>query len=229
MSAKTIFVFAALALAGATVSAIAQDGGSRGVIVQGPRAKMMVVTEAPAIFTASPLNDSGLVTIFDSIAGKYPKGRYWCCTGYGVLGPNQGMGEQWMGGGFTPNANHTVTRIEVAVGWSGGTNGVVISLNADNNGVPGTALKTWNISNLPKSGGCCTVVAVTDKSGIPVSAGQQYWIVLSTNAKENDTMDAWNVSDADQIDNGSFAVFASNTWSTFQTAPGLAFAVKGSN
>jgi len=180
--------------------------------------------------TANHLKDSGLVTIFSNLASKYPKGQYWCCSGYNVMGPSQG--EQWMAAAFTPAANHTVTRIEVAVGYSQGkTNGVVVSLNSDKNGVPGKALKTWNASGLPRFGTCCMLVAKSDSAGIPVSAGKQYWVVLSTNSHELDTVDAWNVIDSNQVDAATVATFPGNNnqWNAFQTTPGLGFAVKGSN
>lgn len=214
-------------MAAGAVAAADTGGGVHAIMVQGPHAKM---TFLPFAQTRGVIpegaTDTGLVTIFSSMASKYPKGVYWCCTGYNVMGPD--AGEQWMGGSFTPSANHTVTRIEVAVGYSQqGTNGVVISLNQDNGGVPGTALKTWNATGLPTFGTCCVVVVKTDKTGIPVSAGQQYWIVLSTNAKETNTVDGWNVSDADQVDQANMASYSNNTWHVFQTAPGLAFAVKG--
>ncbi|HXM20381.1 MAG TPA: choice-of-anchor R domain-containing protein [Terriglobales bacterium] len=189
---------------------------------------MTVVTESAPSFTTTNLNDSGLVTIFSNLAAKYPKGEYWCCGGYNVMGPAQG--EQWMAAPFTPGADHTVTRIEVAVGYSQGkTNGVVLSLNRDSNGVPGKALKTWNASGLPRFGACCTVVVKSDASGIPVSAGTQYWVVLSTNSHEKDTVDGWNFNDTNQVDLATVATYPgnSNQWEAFQTSQGVAFAVKG--
>jgi len=191
---------------------------------------MTVVTDPPRSRTTTHLQDAGLVTIFSNLAAKYPKGQYWCCTGYNVMGPSQG--EQWMAAAFTPAANHTVTRIEVAAGFSQGTtNGVVVSLNSDSNGVPGKALKTWNASGLPRFGTCCVLVVKSDSAGIPVRAGKQYWVVLSTNSKEQDTVDGWNVIDSDQVDAATVATFPgnSNHWNAFQTTPGLGFAVKGSN
>jgi hypothetical protein len=206
-----------------------QDNGVNAIAVQGPYAKMTVLPNAPGQEIISQHDEpAGLLTIFSSLASKYPKGVYWCCTAYNVMGSASGAGEQWMGGAFTPGADHTVTRIEVAVGYSGqGVNGVVISLNEDNGGIPGKALKKWNASGLPALGTCCTTVAKTDKTGIPVSGGKQYWVVLSTNSNETDTVDGWNVSDADQIDYATTASFDGSVWHTFQVAPGLAFAVKG--
>src|SRR5262245_45346163 len=178
-------------------------------------------------FTEEKGDDPGLVTIFSNLASKYPKGIYWCCSGYNVTGPNSSFSEQWMAAAFTPDTDHMVTKIQVAAGWSDGTNGIVISLNEDTNGIPGTALKTWNVSGLPFFGTCCTLLKVSSRIGIPVSGGQQYWVMLSTNDRQLDTVDAWNMSDADQVDEATLASFTSNEWNVFQAVPGVAFAVKG--
>ena len=224
-------VVAIAAVASAIAGTTRDDPGSNAITIQGPQAKMTILANAPAqsMLTANEAG-KGLVTIFSSLASKYPKGIYWCCTGYNVMGSNSGVGEQWMGGAFTPSIDHTLTQVEVAVGYSGqGPNGVVISVNRDNGGIPGKALKKWSVSGLPRFGTCCTTVVKTDRSGIPLAGGSQYWIVLSTNSTETDTVDGWNVSDADQVDQANFASYDGTTWHTFQTAPGLAFAVKGSN
>jgi hypothetical protein len=233
MFSKKLLVLTALVFAAAAAIAAAQNdvvSRGNGTSVWGKHARMTLVPEPDASRTTTHIQDSGLVTIFSNLAVKYPKGKYWCCTGYNVMGPAQG--EQWMAAAFTPGADHTVTRIEVAVGYSQGrTNGVVLSLNRDNNGVPGKALKTWNVSGLPRFGTCCSLVVRSDNSGVPVNAGQQYWVVLSTNSKELDTVDAWNVIDTDQVDPATVATYpgTNNRWNVFQTTPGLAFAVKGSH
>ena len=212
---------------------VAQHGiGERGngTTVRGIHAWMTVATERAQSLTPTNINDTGLVTIFSNLASKYPKGQYWCCSGYNVMGSNSGAGEQWMAAAFTPKANHTVTTIGVGVGYSqGATNGVVISLNLDDNGKPGKALKKWSALDLPMFGTCCGLMTVSDGAGIPVNAGQQYWLVLSTNANELDTVDGWNVDDTDQIDMATLASFSGNGWTVFQATPGVAFAVKGSN
>ena len=59
-----------------------------------------------------------LVTIFDNFAHKYPKGLYLDLSGANVRG-TEGAQLAWWGEPFTPSANHTVTRIEVAVGSHG--------------------------------------------------------------------------------------------------------------
>jgi hypothetical protein len=216
-------------LASAQSDAVAK--GNEATVV-GKNAVMTVVTEPPASFTRTNRHESGLVTIFSNLASQYPNGEYWCCTGYNIMGPSSGAGEQWIGAAFTPGANHTVTKITVAVGFSQGTtNGAVLSLRSDNNGVPGMALKSWTLSNLPFFGTCCTLVAKSTTSGISVSGGKQYWVVVKTNSSQLDTVDGWNVDDTDQVNPATLAVFPGNNnhWNAFQATPGVAFAVEGSN
>lgn len=226
--ANKLLISGAFVLIGATAIAAAPSGianGDRTTIV-GRHARVTMVAQSDKSFIRTELADAGLVTIFSNLASKYPKGEYWCCEGYNIMGPNSGLGEQWMAAAFTPGANHTVTKIEVAVGYTQGTNGVVISLNKDSNGMPGSALKTWNASALQNFGTCCAIVVKSDRSGIPVSAGKQYWIVLSTNGNETDTVDAWNFNDTDQVDTTTLASYTNDQWTVFQ-ASGVGFAVKG--
>jgi len=226
---RLTIAFALMVVATSVTMAAGQNPRMRGIIVSGKHAQMTIVPHAILPFSRMRSDASGLVTIFSNLASKYPKGEYWCCSGYNVMGSNSGVGEQWIAAAFTPDADHTVTKIQVGAGWSDGTNGIVISLNKDNNGMPGKALKTWNVSGLPFFGTCCAVLEVSSRTGIPISGGQQYWVMLSTNANEIDTVDAWNESDADQVDQATVASYSDNQWHVFQTAPGVAFAVKGSN
>ncbi|MGH9647075.1 MAG: hypothetical protein ACRD4E_09690, partial [Bryobacteraceae bacterium] len=180
----------ALVLAGLTAVATCQN---RAATVRGEHAWMTVVTQSDSPVAQADGMDAKTVTIFNNLAKRYPKGLYWCCTGYNVMGPSSGVGVQWMAAPFTPSANRTVTKIEVAAGYSQqGKNGIVVSLNLDNNGAPGNAVQTWNVSGLTRFGDCCGLVIVTSSSGIAVNGGQQYWIVLSTDSSEQDTVDGWN-------------------------------------
>jgi hypothetical protein len=238
----TIMLASAWSIAGAQ-NAPALKG--KGTTVWGKHAAMTVVAEPPRSIartnttTVTTTNDakanvpdSAPLTIFSNLASEYPNGEFWCCTGYNIMGPSSGIGEQWMAAAFTPYANRNVTKITVAVGYSQGTiNGAVLGLKADNNGVPGKWLKSWTLSGLPTFGTCCALVAGSDTSGIPVTAGQQYWVVVKTNANQLDTVDGWNVADTDQVHRRKLAVFpgAHNAWYVFHATPGLAFSVEGSN
>jgi hypothetical protein len=246
MVPKKFLISTAMMLASASTIAGAQNASvvkGNGTTVWGKHAAMTVVTESPGSVnrsiartngggTKTNIPDTGLVKIFSNLASEYPNGEFWCCTGYNIMGPSSGIGEQWMAAAFTPHANHTVTKISVAVGYSQGTtNGAVLSLRQDNNGAPGKTLKGWTLSALPVFGTCCALAEASDPSGIPVSAGQQYWVVLRTNANQLDTVDAWNVDDTDQVHSRKLAVFPGthNAWYVFHATPGLAFSVEGSN
>src|SRR5262249_24366450 len=140
--------FLLIACAGVLLALSPKTQGQLSPTPDGGYAKMTIVPRAMLPFTAENSDDPGLVTIFSSLASKYPKGVYWCCEGYNVMGPNSGAGEQWMAAAFTPDVDRTVTKIEVGAGWSDGTKGIVISLNDDNNGIPGNALQTWIVRDL---------------------------------------------------------------------------------
>jgi hypothetical protein len=233
MSLNRLLTSGLLVFAGLTFGGMAQNRAtqtSNVITISGPHAKMSIVSSPSRSFTRTELNGPSLITIFSNLAARYPKGAYWCCQGYNVMGSNSGAGEQWIGAAFTPKADHTVTKIAVAAGYSQqGTNGIVVSINDDNNGVPGQALQTWNVTGLPRFGDCCALVIVSDASGIPVSAGKQYWIVLSTNSNEMSTVDGWNVNDTDQVDPETLASYTNGQWTAFQAAPDVGFAVLGSN
>jgi hypothetical protein len=235
MRNKMILTLAVLALASLTAFAANQDG-----IVVTKDGRMTIATKPSRSITRTPSDDAGLVKIFDNIGTAYPKGTYWCCEGYTITGPSglTNFPEYWEAGAFTPSADHTVTRVRVAVGWAGGTNGLVLGLYSDANGVPGTSLKSWALSNLPQFGTCCTVETKGDSAGIAVKANTQYWIVLKTNNNESTTFAAWNVNDVDQIDPQPTAFYCSDTkggscgssddkWNASHATPGPAFAVLG--
>ncbi|MGH6889961.1 MAG: choice-of-anchor R domain-containing protein [Rhizomicrobium sp.] len=194
----------------------------------------------PAVpFTRQTTDDAGLVTIFDNIGSKYKQGTYWCCDGNTITGPGAmpGNSEWWMAGAFTPSANHTVTRIEVAAGHILGPNSITLSIAQDAGGVPGTVLKSWVVRRLPTFGGCCTLIVQADRTGVSVAAGRQYWIMLTTDAREADTWDTWEYNDTDQVHAGATAIYCSDDqggdclnndqWTAESYTPALAFAVKG--
>jgi len=235
MFKKTLLTLTVLALASLTAFAASKDG-----IIVSKDGRMVITTKPTAAATRSDASEPGLVKIFDNLS-SYAKATYWCCSGYTIAGPSaiSGFPEFWTAAAFTPSANHTVTKVKVAVGFIEGTNGLVLSLYTDASGVPGTAIKSWNISGLPNFGSCCVVESRSDAAGIAVTGGTQYWIVLKTNKKDATTFAAWNVNDTDEIDSTTFAQYCSDdqggscgtndAWTAFSTTQGLAFAVLGSN
>jgi hypothetical protein len=237
MCKKTLLTLTVLALASLTAFAATRDG-----IVLSKDGRMVTATKPTKSIKQTPSSDTGLVKIYDNIGAAYPKGTYWCCEGATIFGPTaiSGAPEYWEAAAFTPSANHTLTKVEVAVGYVEGFNGLVVALYSDASGVPGTLIKNWGVTSLPNFGSCCALVIAKDAAGISLTSGTQYWIVVKTNKNSSNTFAAWNVNDTDQVDPEPSAFWCSDdkggscgtsndVWTAGSEQPGLAFAVLGSN
>lgn len=219
--------FAWLLGAALTVLSPALAGGQSRVVRSDKGVLKMTTTRRGTTtpYAERPSNDP---LIFGNLATKDPKAVYWCCAAYPVTGPKSPAGENWTAAAFTPAANATVTKVTVAVGYESSTKNfdVLLSLNADNNGVPGKALKTWKVTfpgGKPIFGTCCTVKSGT--GSISVSANTKYWVMLSTEA-DSDIWAGWNSNDSDQIDQIPYAQYSNGAWTTYPNL-GPAFAVYG--
>ncbi len=167
----------------------------------------------------------GLVTIYSNLGTG--TNVYNGAAGTGVLGrnvPNQPFPE-WVANGFTPTANHTVTEIQVGVTWVEGANSVILSLNEDNGGKPGKTLFITQFTNLPTFGTCCTLQTATLTTGVPVTQGTQYWVVLRTKPTNQGTWNVWNNNFKGL--QGPFSNSLGNGWFQQSTQELGAFAVLG--
>jgi hypothetical protein len=186
--------------------------------------------------------DAGLINIANNFT-QYKNSPYWGWSGYAICGPQGGCAdatEQWLATAFTPKANHVATRIEVPALYYSGTNGVVLSLYDDAGGVPGKPLHSWQLVNLP-SVACCTVVGGSDKRGIPLTGGKQYWIVIRTSTKDATAVALWALTELANVQKhgSSFDIYCAgsgcsqlgykeNAWNLMANMIyGLAFSVLG--
>jgi len=119
-------------------------------------------------------------TIFSDFG---PSNTYNAGTGLGVSGPFVFSGERAdRGSRFTPASDAFLTSITVGTAMetpAGGTKSIVLSLDSDQNGVPGQALETWTLDNLPFVFPCCQVQTVVASKTISLVAGTQYWLVAA--------------------------------------------------
>lgn len=216
---------AALAFAGSPTLA----AGKKPATVEIDGVTMLV---GPAIrpFTQPAAREPGLVKLFDNLlpVRKYPDGTYFCCLATAIAGPNNGYDpQQWWAEAFTPGVNATVTKIEVAVTYMVGTNGVNIGLYTDANGVPGTPLVSQDVSNLPPFGGCCATMTLKDKQGVALTAGTQYWVVLSTDSNNASFLGSWNYNTSDEVTKINQAIDTGSGWKAGSYYPGVGLAVWG--
>jgi hypothetical protein len=186
---RVLLCLAGLTLVGVTALAL----GSKDGIITINGGRMTVAMRGPSeFFTPMERDEAGLKTIYSNLG----TGRrvYDDSTGWTIGGAGSPVGQMWVAEPFTPTSDATVTRLKVAVGYVTGTNGVSIALADDKEGVPGKFLKQWFKTGLPNGGTCCVLQVENDAAGIPVKAGVQYWVVVKTSAKTNDTWDDFDFS-----------------------------------
>jgi hypothetical protein len=174
----------------AAVSASAQSQPSHvGILQDG---KTTVYLKPPAYKFPAAQPDAGLVTIYSNLGTG--DNVYSGIAGTGILGhfvPNQPFPE-WIGNSFVPSEDRMITEIQVGVSYVSGPQELVVTLNADNNGLPGDALAMFHSTSLPDFGTCCQLQTAKLSTGIPVTKGTTYWVVARTRLKNMGTWDVWN-------------------------------------
>jgi hypothetical protein len=212
-----------LAIAGVTVVA-ASPAGREDLSFSGSPGWAMAARPSAVVRPVDP-NPAKLFTIFSNL-GK-GKNVYTHHVAWDVAGSDSGVAEEWIAMPFTPKSNAEVTQIAVAVQHdTGAPNAFVLSLNQDSGGLPGKAIHTWMVKNLPPFGTCCTLDVATDATGLTVRKGIQYWVVAKTSPNETKTRDEWNLASAGI--EGPFAINNNDGQGWYQyTAFTSAFAVFG--
>ncbi|HUY13070.1 MAG TPA: choice-of-anchor R domain-containing protein [Terriglobia bacterium] len=149
--------------------------------------------------------------------------------GYTTSGSSSLIGETITGASeFTSPGSFSVGQIDVGVGYVTGTNEANFSIWTDVNNLPGAQLgSAFQVSGLPTFGSTSTaVVSVTGITGINLTAGGNYFLVVSSGANPaNDTWDAWNLDNTatglfDQQTNGVWAQFPGSNLGAFALLSG---------
>jgi hypothetical protein len=91
--------------------------------------------------------------------------------------------------------------------------------------LPGSVIGKFDATGLPPFGSCCTTIFKSSGGGAPITAGTQYWVVVQTSSKTQDTWDAWNDNDTNQTAQ-PFAFSNNGSWVNTSGVLG-AFAVVG--
>jgi hypothetical protein len=168
----------------------AQDG--QGIIRINGGSMTLALHPNPQKIEQSAEDSSSLVTIYSDLGTG--ANVYLPNIGWSVTGPEVAGGKVDSATPFTPKRNFNLVLIKVAILTAGGTNGVTLSLNHDSSGAPGTAIKTWNLMNLPPFPGCCKLDLARLKKTVRVKKGVQYWLVVSTDKTTQDASDSWNMN-----------------------------------
>ena len=161
LAVLTLIAIAALASAPRKDIVVSEDG------------RHMIALKTPSHISPRDLaSDVKLKTIGGNLS-TYPFATYFCCFGNTIAqGPPAFPFTTWVAVAFTPTADATVTRVEVPIGtYNANEPNLLVSLNEDSSGVPGTALKTWHAKSPFFYGNCCTLEVENDAAGIPVKSG----------------------------------------------------------
>lgn len=121
---------------------------------------------------------------------------YNCCQGWTIGGASSQVGLTEDAMGFTAMAGGNVSQIDVGLGWVNGENGATISLWTSSNNTPGTELGSWAVSNQPVFGSSSTELTTVMVTGVTITAGQQYFLVITGN---DSTWDAWNLNSTNDV------------------------------
>jgi len=153
---------------------------------------------------------------------------YNCCSGWTVSGTG------YIGTSFT-SANEfqvttggSVSEIDIAVGLVVGPDSFYVDVDADNGGKPGSVLASFTglNSNGNNFGSCCVYTSITGISGLNLSTGTNYWLVVGPSSTTAQTWEAWNFSNsATGID--QYSTDGGNTWISNGEQPQGAFQIMG--
>jgi hypothetical protein len=135
---------------------------------------------------------------------------YQCCSGWTIGGSGSPVGLVEDAQLFTSLVSGNANQITVALGFAAGDNGATISLWTDAGGAPGSNLSGFiTAPPAPVFGTCCQFTTVTF-AGVPITAGQQYFVVIEA---DNVTWDAWNWNDTGAI--GQLDQNSGSGWNQF--------------
>jgi hypothetical protein len=124
----------------------------------------------------------------------YNGGTGWTISGSGSVGTSFTGANLFTVGG---SGNFSVTSFDLGVGYVTGTNSFFASIWTDNAGLPGTEVggAYWgNLSSSQTFGGCCGLVTVTGISGVTLTGGQSYFMLIGPMTTSSTTWEAWNLN-----------------------------------
>lgn len=118
---------------------------------------------------------------------------YNCCEGWTVSGTGS-IGTSFTAANeFTAGATGSVSQIDIGIGFVEGVNSFFVSVYTNNAGAPGTLLDQFNgLSSSTNFGSCCGLVSITGISGLSLTSGQNYFLVIGPTDLSSTTWEAWN-------------------------------------
>jgi hypothetical protein len=224
MGKKTAVVFGLVVMVflGVAALAISEDG----FITFNGGKQFVALRKLTGPVVPMPESDTALQTISGNLNTDNPHGLYFSYIGDSVGGP-QSARNMWVAVPFTPVSNVSVKKVQAAIQYFNGTNEIVLSINDDSSGLPGSVIATFHVKHLPASPSCCKLAVGTSASGIPLTQGTQYWLVASTDSTDSDFAGGWMFNTTDMRSYPFAVYFPGKGWQADAGLPLPAYAVLG--
>jgi hypothetical protein len=112
----------------------------------------------------------------------------WTISGSGTL-----AGENTEAFDFTVSGSgaYAVTQVDFGVVYFSTPDPFTASLWTDNSGLPGTELASWSLTPAGPLGTCCSLSTQTGITGVTVTGGARYWMVVSPQDPTDSSMNGW--------------------------------------
>jgi hypothetical protein len=160
-----------------------------------------------------------------------PQGNvYNCCDGWTISGTGT-VGTSFTAANlFTSLLSGSVSQIDLGVGYVTGVNTFYASVWTDNAGTPGTELAVWNnLSSSTTFGQCCGLVTISGITGLSLTAGQQYFVVLGPMNINDTSWLAWNQNSQGVNGLDLYSTNGGQSWNSNGQQPLGAFDVLGAS
>jgi MYXO-CTERM domain-containing protein len=125
----------------------------------------------------------------------------------------------------------SVTQIDLAVGNVEAPDTFYASIWSDDAGLPGTEVADayWSLSTSASFGTCCALVAVSGITGVSLTGGQQYFMILGPLSLSDDSENAWNYNNQGAASLDLYSTNGGSTWVYNGVGPTGAFDIDGTS
>jgi hypothetical protein len=143
---------------------------------------------------------------------SYQNGSGWTVSG------TQGTGTSFTAANeFTALATGSVSQIDIGIGWvlhpSDQFYAAVYTVGM--NGTPDQLLfRDDNLTSSQQFGGCCGIVTISGISGLNLTAGQQYFVVLGPEDFNENGWLAWNFNNTGATGTDLYSTDNGQTWNS---------------